>query len=433
MKTRAYVVMVLLVAALAPASTAAFNLAVDPYDFRGMLGITAVDPHRINLFGPEAPVFPEWIGKTLNVRWFKPDSVVFGSSSAGSLLASEAVRNDPAQKYGSRIFHFSVAGPSIGALKLYFFHTAALGPPRQAVLELQFFMFNADRYRPTDQSFVDAPFAHRPDYRRRFLEKMLQMSVETRTTRDSIDMLLIRAQTGWTLSRIESEWARLGAQPAPAPAATPVAPVLVTPDAFRKQFTTVDRAIYGGIFHHKPDVRFIFTDETGYDTFDDLRDILHEARRRGIKLRVYLAPSHARLYEMITHDGHWALFEEWKRRVARIVADDAEQHRDDPITLWDFSGYNSVTTDPFPAEPAPALALRHFLDSVHWNTSTRDKIVERLFDYDDGRPVPDDFGIRLTPDNVEAVIAQTRERKAQYEASHRGELDELREVLKTVK
>lgn len=433
MKTRSYVLMVLLVAALAPVSTAAFNLAVDPYDFRGMLGITAIDPNRINLFGPEAPVRPEWLGKTFNVRWYQPDTVVFGSSSAGSLLASEAVRSHPEKKFGARIFHFSVAGPSIGALKLYFLHTAALLPPKQAVLELQFFMFNADRYKPTDQSFLDAPFAQRSDYDRRFRETMLQMSVETRTTRDSIDMMLIRAQTGWTMSRIESELAAFGAQPAPAPAPASVAPPLVTPDEFRRQFTAVDRAIYAGIFHHKPNIKFIFTDDTGYDTFDDLKDILYEARRRGIKLRVYLAPSHVRMYEMITHDGHWALFEEWKRRVARIVADDAAQHPDDPITLWDFAGYNSITTEPFPTAPAPTLALTHFLDTVHWNASTRDLLVDRLFNYDDGRAVPDDFGVRLTPRNVEAVIASARRAKAEYEAAHKAELDELRAVMKTVK
>lgn len=201
MKTRSYVLIVLLVAALAPVSTSAFNLAVDPYDFRGMLGITAIDPNRINLFGPESPVLPEWVGKTFNVRWYKPDTVVFGSSSSGGLLASEEVRNDPAHRFGARIFHFSVAGPSIGALKLYFLHTAALLPPKEAVLELQFFMFNADRYKPTPQFYLDAPFAHLPDYRRRFLESMLKMSVETRTTRNSIDMLLVRAQTGWSMAR----------------------------------------------------------------------------------------------------------------------------------------------------------------------------------------------------------------------------------------
>ena len=430
MNVRRYLAIILIVAVIAPVSTAGFNLLVDPYDFRGVLGLSTIDPNRMNLFGPEAPVVPEWMGMTYNVRWYRPDTVVIGSSSSGGLLGADSVRNHPHHKFGSRIFHFSVAGPSIGAVKNYFLHTATLGPPQTVVLELHFFMFNADRYKPNDEYFSLAPFAHRPDYEDRFLRSLLQKSVEKQTTRDSMDLLLRRLAPGWSLSRVEQQWAMLGANPpAPAPASSPAD---VTPEEFRRQFMTVERAVYIGLYHLRAGATFRFQDETGYNTFDDLREILQEARRRRIKLRVYLAPSHARMYEMISFDGRWPMFEEWKRTVVSIFAADAAAHPGDPIALWDFAGHNSVTMDAFPEQAAAAPALAYFLDTVHWNARVRDFIVARLFAHDAGEPVPEDFGVLLTPSNIESEIARTRAVKQRYEERHREELAALRAVLSTV-
>jgi hypothetical protein len=127
------------------------------------------------------------------------------------------------------------------------------------------------------------------------------------------------------------------------------------------------------------------------------------------------------------------MFEQWKRNVVTVFAEDAAAHPGDPVVLWDFTGYNTVTMDEFPTAASAAPSLAYFLDTVHWNGHVRDLMVQRLFDHDGGHSVPDDFGVNLTPHNVEAVIARTRALKAAYERDHRAELDELRSVLATVR
>lgn len=62
-------------------------------------------------------------------------------------------------------------------------------------------------------------------------------------------------------------------------------------------------------------------------------------------------------------------------------------------------------------------------------------IVDRIFDFHESataRAIPDDFGILLTPGNVERVIDETRVSKARDEAAHKQEIDALRVVLDTV-
>lgn len=431
MKPRRYVILVLLATALAPLSTAAFNLAVDPYDFQGMLGVRAIDPNRMSLYGPDGPFIPEWYGKVFNVRWFKPDAAVFGSSSSGSLIGMHELGSDPRHRFGKRIYHFSVAGPSIGMLKHYFRHTEALSKLDQAVLELNFFMFNADKLKPDASYLARVPMAHLPDYERRFLWYMLESSVTQATTRDSLDILVRRNFPGKSLGALENEWAGILA-PAQAPPATAVAPP--TAMSYREQIAAVDRAIYIGLFHDRANAPFRFVDDTGYDTFDELREILAEARSRGTRLHIYLSPSHARMSEMIAYDGRWELFEEWKRKVTAVVAEDAAAHPDAPVPLWDFSGYNSVTTEPLPPEGAPAGSWKYYLDTVHFSRVTADLMVDRMFDFHEaGRVIPDDFGIRLTPANVEQVIADTRVAKARYEAARQDEIAALHAILRTVR
>lgn len=70
------------------------------------------------------------------------------------------------------------------------------------------------------------------------------------------------------------------------------------------------------------------------DRFNDFKKIVEFCRQNNIELIVFISPSHATQWEALRVTDRWDSFEEWKRKMVAITP------------VWDFSGYNSVTSEP---------------------------------------------------------------------------------------
>jgi hypothetical protein len=66
-------------------------------------------------------------------------------------------------------------------------------------------------------------------------------------------------------------------------------------------------------------------------------------------LNIFINPIHARQQEIIHHEKQWLTFEQWKRELLSIV-EKANNHHPlvEPVQLWDFNGYNTVTMEAVP-------------------------------------------------------------------------------------
>lgn len=128
----------------------------------------------------------------------------------------------------------------------------------------------------------------------------------------------------------------------------------------------------------------------------DLKQVVELCRQRGIDLKLFISPSHATQWEVIYVNNNWTTFETWKRELAKIAP------------VWDFSGFNQITTEPIND------GMQNYWDSSHYQKRVGDLILDRLFHYKPQR-VPADFGVLLTPDTVEAEIAQTRTQRLAWE------------------
>jgi hypothetical protein len=105
-------------------------------------------------------------------------------------------------------------------------------------------------------------------------------------------------------------------------------------------------------------------------------------------------------------------WEQWKRDLAATVADSKAE-------LWDFSGYNPVTSEDIPRDPA--VRMRWYWDGSHFTKAAGTLMLDRVLN----AKGDESFGIRLSPDNVESVIARIRAERAAYAASHAGEVAEV--------
>ena len=155
------------------------------------------------------------------------------------------------------------------------------------------------------------------------------------------------------------------------------------------------------------------------EVFLDFEDILLIAQQKGIELFLYINPAHANLDgEGILASGNLLLFEEWKRKITNIA-------NNFNITLWDFSGYNSITTEQV------KTPMKYYWDSSHFKEEIGDLILKRVFGNmeDDGKIIiPLDFGIKLVPENIENHLKQTRLDRSRYKNEHYMEVNQLHEM-----
>lgn len=154
-----------------------------------------------------------------------------------------------------------------------------------------------------------------------------------------------------------------------------------------------------------------------YD-FDDrsireLKNIVEMCRERGIDLYVYISPSHATRYETIRTAGHWAEYERMKREIARVVP------------YWDFSGFNSITTEPISEE------MQNYIDDSHYHPDIGDVVLNKLLDHN-SETVPDDFGVWVTPDNVDEHLANIRRDREMWAQNNPEEVQLVRDVQASV-
>lgn len=130
----------------------------------------------------------------------------------------------------------------------------------------------------------------------------------------------------------------------------------------------------------------------------DFRTMVELCRARNIEVEVFISPSHAAQWEAIRDSGLWGQFEQWKKDLAAIAP------------VWDFSGYNSITTEPI------SETMQYYWDNSHYTERTGNLVLDRLLNVQ-AVSLPQDFGQLLKPDTIEQVNAEINSARTQW-ASH---------------
>ncbi len=144
-------------------------------------------------------------------------------------------------------------------------------------------------------------------------------------------------------------------------------------------------------------------------TFSVLRKMLQFAQENGIDVRLFTEPLHARMLLAIQDAGLGLHFENWKRRIAEIAAENQ-------VPLWDFEAFSPITED-----------KSYWWEPSHYKKETGDLVLERILGHANG--VPEDFGPLLMAANVEEHIQSQRERAQAYIAKHPEEAAALAEAV----
>ena len=394
-----------------PGVIAAINIAIDPYSFFG----TKMAP-GFNVMKPELANHEKEL-KVHRLTTLRPDGLILGSSAS-------AVGFDPEHPGWSAetVYSLGVGRSSISLAHHFLLHAMEFQTPKQVVLGLELGMFNPTLQ--TAQGINPAAFAVTKDGKR----NREYLALNYFATAFSLDMLA----SSFTTFAVNRKNPVLPSDHRPQISAVG----MINPESspvnrwktFRNRFQAMV-AVHVDRFWAPLD-RFNAIEEFSDDpTFKVFQDIVRLACENEIELYIVFSPTHAYLLEAQEAAGLTELWERWQKAVVYGTVNRPDGPGCKSISVWDFSGYNEFTTEIIAESNDASDAPQGYWDPVHYRKWLGDIMLNRVFDVEN-MANPNDFGVMLTPDNIDGHIAATRERAVQYRNSHPEEVSLVNETVK---
>lgn len=154
---------------------------------------------------------------------------------------------------------------------------------------------------------------------------------------------------------------------------------------------------------------------------NQLQQLIEYCKHHDIQLHLFIAPVHAQHLEVLSVMGKYSSREDWIRDLVRLT--DSYD-----VTLWNFSGYNYITTERVPG-PGEKGRMRWYLESSHFNENAANLILDTLSqNIRSSEPTDFDFGRVLTLANVDEHLSLMNERRAEYQLRIPTQLDVIENI-----
>ena len=154
------------------------------------------------------------------------------------------------------------------------------------------------------------------------------------------------------------------------------------------------------------------------------RGLVASCRENNIELTLAINPVHALDLELLRAGGNWEQFEQWKRDVARIVAEEWPTAR---VPVWDFSGYGPATTEEVPAAGDTTARMKYYFENSHYTPALGAVMLDRMLGQ-----TPGEFGVLISPANIEAHLQKIREQRETYAGAHAAEVQWVQRTARQV-
>lgn len=388
-----------------------FNWLVDPYLVWGTKthpGVNAVKTDFLTHIR---------LGKAYIIRRLKPHSIVLGSSRAEHGIDP----GHPAWGGAKPVYNLALSGPNIGELFAYFKHANSIAKLEQVVVGLDFFMFNAYRENRQDYDESILLLGRFQDNLLAFA-RMLQIATSSNTVQSSLETL--RGQGVGRNAVNENGWRN----------ASTFEDTLRRNAGYRGAFVASETSYLRDVYLPQPQGAFEFQARSGRSTLNEFRSLVAYARANNMDLRLFISPSHARQWEVIDALGLWPKFEQWKRELVAILAEDEMgAFGRKRFELWDFSGYNSISTERIPAKSDVSGHMSWYWDSSHYKKEVGDLVLDRVLGFHSNeRIVPFEFGTAIDAINVDFHLDRIRRNRDDYRKSNPEEVLEVRELAAAI-
>ncbi len=194
------------------------------------------------------------------------------------------------------------------------------------------------------------------------------------------------------------------------------------------RFLAVEKRYRSQEWFPAPDKCFQLEPRNGHNELGNIAQLVRLAYQQDVELLMFFSPIHARLQENMRAVGVWEQFETAKRQVVSLNLRLAQEFDTDTFPLWDFSGYNSITTEALPATTGPGRPMKFFFDPTHPTPRTGSLLQDVVF----ASPSPDlekhpDFGVRLTAENIDWVLAEDRRKRERWARANSDVVEQIRQ------
>ena len=351
-------------------SVGLFNWAIDPYDLFNTPNWWGVNHEKIKKDNNDR------LFKTADIIRLKPTVILMGSSRTKQGLNPE----HPAIKNNRLAYNLAINGPNAYEVRRYIEHAIANQPDlEQIILGIDFFMFNSS-------------LENQPSFEEKRIGKKYIIPTDAINALFSIDTFNISRDTITASLKTEDKNNSYGE------------------NGFMPNRNVDDG---GTKWRFGQSIKLYFELHSDYQFsqqyWSDFIKIVELCRQNNIDLKAFISPAHATQWESIKVTGKWDIFEQWKRELVKITP------------VWDFSGFNSVTTE------AIKPKMNNYVDNSHYSPTIGNLILDRIFDYQ-SESIPQDFGILLTADNIEKHLSQIKRDRLLWVESHPDEVKLVRDI-----
>jgi hypothetical protein len=355
------------VAAIPLLAVGLFNWAIDPYDLfntPNYWGVNHEKPKKDN---------NDRAFKAADIIRIKPQVIIAGSSRTKQGIDP----NHPAFDDKLTTYNLAINGPNFYEVRRYIEHAIANQPDvREIVLGVDFFMFNNNL--DNQASFAEA----RMEKKHFLLSDVINTLFSIDSLTASIDTYQLSKQTP------KNNYGENGFMP-------------------NRNFDNGET-----VWRFQQSIALYFQLHSQYQFsekyWSDFQSVVELCRENNIELKVFISPAHATQWESIQAIEEWDTFKNWKRQLAKTTP------------VWDFTGYNSITTE------AIAKTMNNYVDNSHYTPAVGNLILDRIYQRQN-QNIPADFGILMTPENIESHLAKIDRERAAWIATHPDEVRLVRD------
>ncbi|AFZ36502.1 hypothetical protein Sta7437_2983 [Stanieria cyanosphaera PCC 7437] len=351
-------------------SVGLFNWIIDPYDIFNTPNYLGINHEKIKKDNNDR------LFKAADIIRIKPKIILAGSSRTKQGLNPE----HPVFEHQQSVYNLAINGPNFYEVRRYIEHAVANQPDlKEIVLGIDFFMFNNR-------------LANQPSFSEQRLEKKQFIASDMINALFSLDTFDISRKT------------------MDASQQTPDLNNYYGENGFMPNRNANDGKTD---WRFEQSINLYFTLHSDYQFSDkywsDFAQLVELCQQNNIELKVFISPAHATDLESIRLTQQWETFEQWKRKLVQL------------IPVWDFSCYNSVTTE------AIAPTMSNYVDNSHYNPNIGNLILNRIFDYQTEQ-IPQDFGVLITTKNIEQHLEQIRSDRKRWANNHPDEIKLVEEI-----
>ncbi|MBA5687280.1 hypothetical protein [Rugamonas apoptosis] len=369
------------------AALLALNYVVDPYL------IHQWDTPQVMRLRPAREKMSAW-GKTYALARFQPSILYLGNSRTELGMPTSIPLFA-----GQDVFNGALSGASLGDTVAMAQHALAINPPHTVIWGIDAPSFSVE---VGNTDFDRALVAQGGFYqwRRRLLDLKRALTVDM--TRDSLSVLM-----GTFGAVCHSSLAFHG----------------------QRDDGCMRSSPYGGWAGTRAAVvprtrEFVRGSGPTRAAYDALEQTVGAMCQAGARVRLYVNPTHAMMADALYWAGKWPAQERWQTSLAAMAA--VQRGRGCDVRVYDFSGFNSVTTEAIPQATRHEY-MANYWEPSHYRVNVGRMVLGRMFG-DAATAIPDDFGLELTPAAMPAHLAAMRAGRERYHAEHVLETTMARDI-----